>query len=144
MKHRSLASLPEITCRMGRDYNVTVLACIIVKRISSQGLLQRCEGQSTNMTASYVYNCTWQNSGMIAKSFAGYPCGPLNETVPVVSCCGLADVCLSHNICTYAHSLPNGSGYYAAGCSDGNFSSATSVSGVCTSRCGKSLRLWDE
>jgi len=79
------------------------------------------------------YNCMWLNSAM--KDTGAIPCGPLNETASVLSCCVLGDSCLSHNICAYTHSLAGGSGYYTAGCSDGNVSNAALVSGVCSNRC---------
>ncbi|KAN0071405.1 hypothetical protein V8E54_010836 [Elaphomyces granulatus] len=82
------------------------------------------------MAASY--NCVFLSSSMNLKAV---PCGPLNETAPVISCCVLGDYCLSHNLCGYTHSTPGGYGYYTSACSDGQFSNTAVISGMCTNRC---------
>ncbi|QGA16158.1 hypothetical protein EYB26_003825 [Talaromyces marneffei] len=80
-----------------------------------------------------TYSCAWP-SGM-AYIPASSPCGPINETNPVVSCCADGDFCLSDNICAYtSHSNVGGSGYYSAGCSDGTLMEKGSSS-ACSNRC---------
>ncbi|OXV07634.1 hypothetical protein Egran_04601 [Elaphomyces granulatus] len=86
------------------------------------------------MAASY--NCAWRSSSMKPEAV---PCGPLNSTTPVLSCCVPGDICLSHNLCGYTHSLPNGTGYYTAGCSDGDFSNGAIISGTCSKRCSDAM-----
>ncbi|KAH8689196.1 hypothetical protein BGW36DRAFT_391968 [Talaromyces proteolyticus] len=84
-------------------------------------------------SAMSTYHCAWPSS--ILSVPPSSPCGPINETNPVVPCCAQGDSCLSNNICAYnTHSDGGGSGYYSAGCSNGGFSDADSRS-VCASRC---------
>ncbi|GAW16688.1 hypothetical protein ANO14919_061250 [Xylariales sp. No.14919] len=63
------------------------------------------------------------------------PCGPVNDTTPAVACCVNGDSCLSGSICSYTHSLRGGSGYYAAGCTDEDFSDPS-----CKSLCSEEDR----
>lgn len=80
-----------------------------------------------------TYSCAWP-SGM-AYIPASSPCGPINETNPVVPCCANGDYCLSDNICAYtSHSNVGGSGYYSAGCSNGTIMDNGSSS-ACSNRC---------
>ena len=57
------------------------------------------------------------------------PCGEVVSAGQAVPCCGLGDICLSDNICSFTHSQTGVSGYYTAGCTDGSFSSP------CARRC---------
>ena len=62
----------------------------------------------------------WQQGESVANG-AMFPCGVRNSTHPNVPCCWRGDTCMSDGLCTYPHSLPGGSGYYAAGCTNSGF-----------------------
>ena len=51
------------------------------------------------------------------------PCGNVNTSSPVVSCCANSDFCLTDGFCAYTHSQVGGSGFYVASC--------TETSGIC-------------
>ncbi|KAF2398165.1 hypothetical protein EJ06DRAFT_125718 [Trichodelitschia bisporula] len=53
------------------------------------------------------------------------PCGAVNGTNPYVPCCASGDFCVSNGLCRYTYSQGGGSGYYAAGCTDGAYGPGT-------------------
>ena len=79
----------------------------------------------------YGYN----NNAVFHADGQGEYCEEINSENPIAACCVKGDTCLANSICQYSHSLPGGSGYYAAGCSDPSFGAP------CVELCGTSTDI---
>jgi hypothetical protein len=95
-----------------------------------------CSALSLEQYTMAAPACYWKTLGQVQSStdwetFTS-PCGPVNNTNPVVPCCVNGDYCMSDGFCHYTHSEEGGSGYYSASCTDPTYESH-----VCQNRCGK-------
>ncbi|KAF2234288.1 hypothetical protein EV356DRAFT_576734 [Viridothelium virens] len=61
------------------------------------------------------------------------PCGPVNKSVPVVPCCTRGTQCYTNGFCHYENSVPGGSGWQVAGCTDAQYGPA------CYGRCTQNV-----
>jgi len=59
-----------------------------------------------------------------------FPCGNLNTTSPVLTCCGGVDTCMTDGLCFHQYSAVGESGYYASGCTSSDFTNP-----ACFPRC---------
>lgn len=83
-----------------------------------------------------MVKCYTQTNNTIYEQSDWFPVGYSNNANEFFPCCDEGDAGLDYSICQYTESIPGGSGYYVAGCTDPSFNAS-----ICSNNCSKSLNL---
>jgi hypothetical protein len=95
---------------------------------------------SMSAAVNTSYPCYWRSGSspdVVNPTAANVlsPCGPVNSTNPVVSCCFAGETCMSDGICHYKSSKAGLAGYRVAACTDSTYKDP-----LCKVWCGTSPR----